>query len=157
PPQSRTIGRRASARRLQTPGVPERSGGKGHARVTVLTGRDLSSNGRRSSDFLPGSGLWRARTCGDGSAELRYHPLGEEAHRALDLGAREHRALVEPPDDLGKAELLLRALQAIHHLRGVTEHGLVPAELVVRQVRDRVADVLQPGQMVAVGVGKARE
>src|SRR5262245_18988581 len=89
--------------------------------------------------------------------ELRPHRVGEPPHRALDLVPRQHRALIEPANDLREPELVARRLQAVDDFRGVTEHALITAELVVRQVGHGLSDHLEAQQVLPVGVGKRGE
>ena len=72
--------------------------------------------------------------------------FGEAPHRALDLGPRQHRALVEPADDLREVELLPRGLEAVDDLGDIAEDRLVAAEPLVRQIGDRLLDAARRGR-----------
>src|SRR5712691_5415692 len=62
--------------------------------------------------------------------ELGHDLVSELAHGALDLGPRQHRALIEPADDLREPEVLPRRLEPVDDLGGVAEHALIAAELL---------------------------
>src|SRR4029453_7910999 len=89
--------------------------------------------------------------------ELRHDLVGEAPHRALDFGPRQHRALIEPADDRRDPERLPPRLQAVDALGRIAEHPLVATELLVREIRDGLADRRQARQIVAGRVPKLRE
>src|SRR5437867_8232249 len=91
------------------------------------------------------------------SGKLRHDAFGEGAHRALDLGARQSVALIEPADDLREPELVARGLQPIDHLHSIAENGVITAELFVRQVGHRLVDRLEPRQVLAIARRYLRE
>src|SRR6266849_1825485 len=53
--------------------------------------------------------------------QLRHDLFGKLPHRALDLRARQHVALIEPADDLREPEVVARGLHPVDHLGGVAE------------------------------------
>src|SRR5262245_32546829 len=80
------------------------------------------------------------------SGELGHDVIDEALHGPLNLGARQHRALIEPADDLREPELVPGCLQPVHDFADIPEHRLLAAELLERQVGHVLLDGAELGR-----------